>query len=568
MKTPILFLIVLFPLISSFYSCSDSQADLILTNAQIYTLNPDMAYAEALASIDGKIKAIGSNEEISHFIGPNTRVIDAAGHFVMPGFIEGHGHFSGLGSSLMNLNFLKSKNWQEILSMVEEKVKTTEAGEWITGRGWHQEKWDILPDVHHHGYPVHDQLSQVSPNNPVMLRHASGHSLFANQKAMDIAGINVESPNPNGGEIVRDDEGRAIGVFEERAMGSIRAAYQAYLNSLSQDELGEKWLDGIKLAQQECLSKGVTSFQDAGTRLKYLQNYEKLAKDGELDLRLWVMARDSIQLLEGNVGSYRRVDVGNGFYTCRAIKSEVDGALGAYGAWLLSSYNDKVDFMGQNTTTLEDVNTIAGMALASDMQLCVHAIGDRANQEVLNIFENRFKDSSKKDLRWRIEHAQHIDPIDIPRFKELEVIASMQGIHCTSDAPFVVKRLGETRAKEGSYPWRSLLDAGAVVTNGTDAPVEDVNPIESFYASVTRKRADNGMEFFPEQAMTRKEAIYSYTMANAYAAFEENTKGSLQNGKYTDFVVLSNNLLECPEDEILKTEILYTVVDGKVKFQK
>jgi hypothetical protein len=258
------------------------------------------------------------------------------------------------------------------------------------------------------------------------------------------------------------------------------------------------------------------------------------------------------------------INAGNHFFTCRAIKSEVDGALGSFGAWLLRPYSDKSDFHGQNTTPIENVEAIAKLATDNDLQLCVHAIGDRANQEVLNIFEKNL--NGKKDLRWRIEHAQHLDPADIPRFAKMGAIASMQGIHCTSDAPFVVKRLGEQRACNGAYAWRALLDAGAVVSNGTDAPVEDVSPLESFYATVTRKRfAVPKIEFFPEQKLTRAEAIHSYTLACAYAAFEEQDKGSLEVGKWADLVVLSKDLLNCSDEEILQTQVMMTVVGGKVK---
>ena len=224
--------------------------------------------------------------------------------------------------------------------------------------------------------------------------------------------------------------------------------------------------------------------------------------------------------------------------------------------------------MGQNTTAVEEVERIAGLASQYGLQLCVHAIGDRANRETLNVFERALAQSTNKDLRWRIEHAQHLDTADIPRFKQLGAIASMQAIHCTSDAPFVVKRLGTERARYGAYPWRSLLDAGAVVTNGTDAPVEDVDPLASYYATVTRKRPDSGQAFFPEQALTREEGIYSYTQACAFAAFEEKDKGSLSPGKFADLIVVSNDLLRCPEEDILKSQILLTVVGGKVKYKK
>lgn len=543
-------------------------ADLILLNGNIYTADSVGTRVEAIAVKDGRILKTGTDKEIGPLKGDSTEVIDLGGGFAMPGFIEGHGHYAGLGNSLMNLNFLKSKSWDEIVSMVEKSAKTARRNDWITGRGWHQEKWTKPIEKAVLGYPYHDALSAISPDNPVILHHASGHSLFANAKAMELAGITADTPNPDGGEIVRDARGTAIGVFEERAMSLITNAYRVHLESLSKEEKKENWLKGIGLAEQECLSKGITSFQDAGSSFEELEWYRELAEAGKMNVRLWAMVRHPYHALKDKLSGYPLIDAGNGFFTCRAIKTELDGALGAYGAWLLAPYNDKPGFSGQNTTTIEEVRRIAGLALQHNMQLCVHTIGDKANRELLNLCEEIFQNNpDSKNLRWRSEHAQHIDPVDIPRFPALGIIAAMQGIHCTSDAPFVVKRLGEERARTGAYPWRSLLDAGAVVTNGTDAPVEDVSAIESFYATVTRKRADTGMAFFPEQRMTRAEAIHSYTLANAYAAFEEKDKGSLEAGKFADIVVLSNDLLDCPDEAILETQIRMTIVGGKVKFK-
>lgn len=557
-----------------FFSCdSDSNennkyVDLVIKNGVIATLNKEQPTAKTILIKDGRIVDVLKDETYENKVGPNTKTIDAEGNFVMPGFIEGHGHFSGLGKSLINLNFLKSKNWEEIVSQVETAAKTAKPGEWIEGRGWHQEKWDTKLDKQIHGYPYHDRLSEISPDNPVVLYHASGHSLFANEKAMEVVGITKETPDLEGGEIVKDINGQPIGVFEERAMTPFKDAYSEYLEGKSEKEKYAVWKKGIDLAELDCLKKGITSFQDAGSTFSEIERYEKLATEKDLDLRLWVMIRHSYEDMKGKLSKFPILNAGDHFLTVRAVKSEVDGALGAFGAWLLKPYNDKPNFVGQNTTPIPEVKNIGALAMDNGLQFCVHAIGDRANRVVLNIFEEQFRNQpDKKDLRWRIEHAQHLDPADIPRFKKLDVIASMQGIHCTSDAPFVEKRLGEERSKKGAYPWRSLLDAGVVIANGTDAPVEDVDPIQSFYASVTRKRADSGFEFFEEQKMTRAEALYSYTLGNAFAAFEEKLKGSIEVGKLADITILSNNLLTCKDEEILRTKVLYTVIDGKVKYK-
>jgi predicted amidohydrolase YtcJ len=378
----------------------------------------------------------------------------------------------------------------------------------------------------------------------------------------------VETADPTGGHIVRGDGNEAVGVFEENAQDIIEEVYRQYLTSLSEEELKKQWYEGIRLAQDECLMKGITSFQDAGSSLEEIERLAGMAEDGKLDIRLWMMLRHTANFLEDKLEDFPKIGLGDHFLTCRAVKIAIDGALGSYGAWLLEPYADKPDFIGQNTSSLKELAALADLCAEHGMQLCTHAIGDRANREVLNAYEAKFSQHRlSHDIRWRIEHAQHLHPEDIPRFGKLGVIAAMQGIHCTSDAPFVVKRLGEDRARYGAYAWRSLLDHGAVVTNGTDAPVEDVDPIASFYATVTRKRIDNGMEFFPEQKLTREEAIYSYTMANAYAAFEEQLKGSLEPGKVADIVILNKDLITCTENEIPETRVLMTIVNGEIKYR-
>ena len=544
-------------------------ADVIFINGNIYTVDSLKPSASVLAVSNHRIIGLGDNNIIDEFKNADTKIIDLENSFVMPGFIEGHGHFGGFGEGLQNLNFLHSKSWDDVIKLVEEKVKTAKPGEWIVGRGWHQEKWDEIPLNNVLGYPFHDELSAISPNNPVLLRHASGHAVFANERAMKEAGISKESPNPLGGEIVRDLDGEAIGVFEERAMNLVSGSYQDYLKSLDPERQKKIWFEGLELAQKECLKNGITSFQDAGTKFKELQWLREWAESGNMDIRLWAMIRESYDDMDGKLNGFPWLNLGDYHFTVRAIKSEVDGALGAFGAWLLKPYADKYGFSGQNTTPLEEVDKIANLAAKHQLQFCVHAIGDRANKEVLDIFEQKIiQMNGKESPRWRMEHAQHLDTLDISRFKKWGIIASMQGIHCTSDAPFVVKRLGVERSRTGAYPWRSLIDNGALIANGTDVPVEEIDPIACFYASVTRKRADTGFEFFPEQRMTRKEAISSYTLWNAFAAFEENDKGSLSIGKLADMVVLSNNLLTCSDEDILNTKVLMTIVGGDIKYRK
>ena len=295
---------------------------------------------------------------------------------------------------------------------------------------------------------------------------------------------------------------------------------------------------------------------------------KQMIDEGKIDVRLWIMIRMNNQALAANLAKYRMVDYGNGFLTVRGIKKSIDGALGPRGAWLLEPYADKPGDTGHNTTSVEEIREASKLAIQHGYQMCVHAIGDRANRETLNIFEEILKaNPDKRDLRWRVEHAQHLHPTDIPRFGKLGVIASMQGVHCTSDAPYVIARLGRQRAEEGAYVWQKLMKSGAMVSNGTDAPVEDVDPIASFYSTVSRKVKD-GSVFFPDQRMSRMEALKSYTINGAHAAFEEGSRGSLKAGKYADMVVLSKDIMTVQEDQIPTTEVMYTIVGGKVRYKK
>ena len=542
-------------------------ADLVIKNANIYTINKKQPQAEAIAIQHNKIIFVGSEQGAKKYIGSKTEIIDAKGKTVLPGFIEGHGHIHGMGASLIDLNLMKVKNWEEIVFLVGEAVKKAKPGDWIIGRGWHQEKWDHAPEVNYLGYPYHKTLDIVSPNNPVMLTHASGHSAYVNAKALELSSINNQTINPIGGDIVKDSKGVIVGVLEEKAQGLAINAYTNWLNKRPIEERKAAWQYSIKLAENECIKNGVTSFVDAGSTFEQVAWMKELASENKLAIRHWLMVRDGIEGLKKNQSVFPIQQIGNGHLSVKAIKVSLDGALGSYGAWLLDSYSDRKDFVGQNTFSMEELKEIASFAWDKNLQLCVHAIGDRANRETVNIFANQIIKNTSKDHRWRIEHAQQVNPAEIPRFKQWNIIASMQGIHCTSDAPFVTKRLGEERAATGAYMWRAFMDAGVLINNGTDVPVENIDPFANFYSSVTRKQK-NGTTFYPKQKMTREEALYSYTLANAYATFEENQKGSLEVGKYADLIMLSNNIMMCNENEIPKTKVLMTIVGGEVRYRE
>jgi predicted amidohydrolase YtcJ len=540
--------------------------DLVLHSGKVVTVDDRLGTVEALAARGGRILAVGTSAEIRSLAGEATNVINLRGRTVIPGFIEGHGHFTGVGNATMILDLSKVDNWDQVVDMVAEAAKNTAPGEWILGRGWHQEKWSKRPAGSVKGFPPHGSISAATPDNPVALTHASGHASFFNQKAMDLAGVDSNTVSPKGGEIIKGEKGEPIGVFSETAAGLVTRARRSGGLRSSPSSRRKKLRRQIELAIEDCLQKGVTSFQDAGSGFATIDMFREMAERGELGVRLWVMIRASNQELERNLRDYRMVNVGDHSLTVRAVKRSIDGALGSRGAWLLEPYADEPASSGLETATVASVTRMAQLGLRHGYQVCVHAIGDRANREVLDIYEKVW--GAQRDgraMRWRIEHAQHIHRDDIPRFGKLGVIASMQGVHCTSDAPYVLPRLGEQRAAEGAYVWQSLLRSGAVVTNGTDAPVEDVDPIASYYASVTRK-GKSGVAFYPDQAMSRMEALRSYTIACAYAAFEEDLKGSLTPGKLADLVVLSKDILTVPEEEILSTEVLYTIVGGEVVY--
>jgi hypothetical protein len=545
-------------------------ADLVLRGGTVATVDPAIGNQQAIAVSGYRITAVGSNDEIAAYIGPETRVIELNGRFVMPGFIEGHGHFMGLGRAKQILDLSRVKNWNEVVSMVAAAVDKAQPGEWIFGRGWHQDKWDSVPEDAVDGVPRNDSLSEISPDNPVLLGHASGHAAFANDAALAEGFIDDETPDPAGGTIVRTPEGEATGLLRETAQRLLNDAVDQYNSRLTLEEQERMERERVQLAGQEALRNGVTSFHDAGASFETIDFFKRLEDEGALPIRLYAMVRrQSNDEMDELLPHYRMVAEGNDFLTVRSIKRQIDGALGAHGAWLLEPYEDLPDSAGLTLEPVEEIERTAEIAVKHGFQVNTHAIGDRGNREVLDIYERVWQRAnvSGKDLRWRIEHAQHIDPADVPRFAELGVIAAMQGIHCTSDGPWIPTRLGEERAGITSYPWRDLIRTGAIIGNGTDVPVEPIDPIASYYASVSRMTVENE-RFFPEHVMTREEALISYTLNNAIAAFEEDIKGTLSPGKLADIVVLSQDILTVAEEAIPDTEVDMTIVGGEIRYER
>ena len=534
-----------------------AHADTAIYGGPIYTMDERQPTVEAILVRDDRIAFVGGLKAAMAQAKDPT-MIDLKGATATPGIIEGHGHLMGMGFAQLNLNLADAKSYDEVVSMVEEAVSEAAPGEWILGRGWHQSKWETQPDKVVKGFQTHEQLSAVSPDNPVFLTHASGHAAMANAKAMEIAGIDSETEVDGDGEIIKDEMLRPTGVLNEVAQYLVQKHVPD--PSLSQRQRA------LNLALKSLAENGVTSFQDAGTNRADLDLFTSFDKQDALTSRVWVMLRgtDPELLLDW----YRKGPMVGDFLTVRAIKLVADGALGSRGAWLLQPYTDMPGHVGLPTMSIPDMKHISEQALKYNFQVGIHAIGDRGNQEVLNIFDELFE-GKNQGVRFRIEHAQHLSAPDIPRFGKLGVIASMQGIHMSSDRPWAILRLGPARILEGAYVWRKLLDTGAVVMNGTDVPVEPVTPIASFYSLVTRQTLKGEPEggYEPSQKLTRLEALKSYTLDAAYGAFEEHVKGSLEAGKFADITVFDQDPITVPDNQLLDTQVVLTMVGGKVVFR-
>jgi predicted amidohydrolase YtcJ len=554
------------------FSCQSNPdpADLVISGGKIYTVNKDQPIADAVAVIGDSIVYVGSREKVDAYIGKNTKVIDLKGRTMIPGLIEGHGHLMGLGYNEFNLDLMNTTSYEQIVAEVKRAVGRSSPGQWIIGRGWHQDKWVEKPDRVIKGFPTHDLLSSVSPNNPVYLTHASGHVGLANAKAMELAGVYKIAPEKkkagtmDSGEIILDPQGNPTGIFNEQAQGLI--------TRIIPQNSKERNTEALAQAISACQKNGITSFHDAGVPQEFIDLYQEFKANGRLGVRLYVMIDGSDRGM-----FYRWIKSGPAidhthWLTVRSIKLVCDGALGSRGAWLLDPYSDRPGHFGHETMSMDTVLKTSVLALQHDFQVCSHAIGDRANREVLDQYEKAMQSTgiALADHRFRIEHAQHLSPQDIPRFAGLGVTPSMQAIHLSSDRPWAIDRLGEKRIREGAYVWQDLLQTGVRIINGTDTPVEPINPIACFYAAVTRRTlaGDPPGGFEPKQKMTREQALRSYTLDAAYGAFEDKIKGSVEVGKLADFVILSQDIMTIDENDILSTQVVVTILDGEVVFQR
>jgi predicted amidohydrolase YtcJ len=540
---------------------SEVIADLILRHTTVYTVDAAHPTAQAVAVKAGKIIYVGTDAGVAKFVGAATKSIDLQGRFVFPGFADAHAHFPGIGSREMTLNLEGTKSKAEFLARVAAVVKQKKAGEWVTGRGWIETFW--VPQA----FPTRQDLDRIAPNNPVYLTRADGHASVANSAALKLAKVVGTSANPAGGHINLDNDGQPNGMLIDHAQALVRdlvpVATSAQLDS------------AMILAGERELSLGWTQVQDAHGSWAEVERMRKLIGSGQLRLRLYKAitgpGAEADKLIAQGPGAPEL----NDHLQMRVIKLVMDGALGSRGAALLEPYSDDAAQRGLITTDTLAVKEMLKRALRAGVQVETHAIGDRANRMTLDMYAAAMKavplaDRKIKEPRWRIEHSQIVNPADIPRFKQLGIIASMQPSHAIGDLFFAASRLGNARLK-GAYAWQSFFKIGVPVAGGTDAPVERGEPMIEFYAAVARKSLDGRSGapeiWHPEERVTREQALKMFTWFPAFAAFEEDRHGSIVVGKAADFTVLDQDIMKIPESQIPKTKNVLTIIAGEVVFQ-
>lgn len=519
-------------------------ADLLVENATIYTANSRQPVARAIAVKGSRVLAVGN--DLSKHAGPATRRIDAKGATLIPGFIDSHGHIANFGDSLEILDLRASPSAAEVAATVAKAAAARKKEEWIRGRAWDQTRW---PGAQ---FPTAAELDRIAPDHPVYLSRVDGHAAWVNTRALSMADINAATPDPPGGRILRDKSGKPTGVLIDRAMGLVSRRIPP--------PTPEQTRARIERAAKECARLGLTSVHDAGASAEHITAYRALAAEGRLPLRVYAMI--------GGAGPHwdswlaRGPETGE-YLTVRSIKLVADGALGSRGAAMKEPYSDDPGNRGLTIATREDIERIAGQAVAKGFQVNTHAIGDAANRAVLDAYAAAL--GGRNDRRFRVEHAQIVSLTDIPLFAANSIIASIQATHATSDMRWAEQRVGPQRIL-GAYAWRRFLDASVRIANGSDFPVESADPLWGFYASVTRQDHAGSPSggWMPAQTLTREQALLSWTLWGAYAAFEVKDKGSLEPGKLADFVMLSRDIMKVPAAEILKTRVRMTVLGGKV----
>ena len=530
-------------------------AELIVVNARVYTVDESRPIVSGFAVRDGRFLFAGSDVEVRALAGPGTRVIDAGQATIVPGLIDAHAHLLGLGESLRNVKLAGSRSYDDVIARVVERSRTMKRGEWILGRGWDQNLWAGKE------FPTHEALSRALPDNPVVLTRIDGHAMLANAMAMRLAGITAATRDPAGGRIERLKDGSPSGVFVDNAESLVARSIPA----LSVEQKREAVLAAVAEANRW----GLVGLHDAGQSRATIDIYESLARDGRYNLRNYVLISDD----SADNAHYMTRGPQNALYDgriwIRSIKLYSDGALGSRGAALLRPYSDDASNTGLLVTQPAHIQRVATEALRRGFQLGVHAIGDRGNRIVLDAFAAALKAVPTADHRFRVEHSQVIALEDIPRFAQLGVLPSMQTTHQTSDMSWAEARVGPERIK-GAYAWRRLLNTGVIIPNGTDFPVEEVNPLISFHSAVTRRDGSNQPPagWYPDQAMTRLEALKSMTIWAAYAGFQEETMGSISPGKYADFVILDRDIMQIPAEQILGTSVVSTWLGGRTVYER
>jgi len=533
------------------------KATVAICNAQIFN-GYQMLQADTVLIHKDKILTVGDYATLKNLIKPSTQIINAQQQFLMPAFIEGHGHFANLGFSKMKLDLAACNNWTAILKKVKKATTKNPSGTWIEGEGWHQEKWETLPDLVQ-GLPTNYLLNAVSSNHPVVLWHASLHSALVNQMALQILGFD-ENSQIDGGQLIRNTEGKLTGMLIENAINPVWAVLKKFYAKHSHD----RFFKALQIASEQCLQHGITLFQDADIRLPDLEKY--LTKQGQdaLQVKLWMMMHEGEKQLESLQKTFpfhhKKITVG-------AIKRYMDGAIGNHGAWFIEPYTDKPETNGHCTLDIHEFKNICAFAAKHQLQMATHAIGDLANRTVLEIYSNCIQQYALEDHRWRVEHAQHIHPDDLSYFSENQILASIQTNHCTSDASYVEKRLGSERLENGAYLWQTLIQNQIKINNGTDCPIEPIDPIANFYAAITRKYHKNKTAFHPKENLSRLQALKACTIQNAYAAKLEHQTGSIEPGKTADLTLLSKNLLHVNEEDILNTKVILTIQDGSLVYE-
>lgn len=529
-------------------SAYSQMADLAVVNARIYTVNPKQPRAAALAVWRGVIAAVG--DDVSGLIGASTKVIDAHGAAVVPGLIDAHGHVEGLGTFLDDLDFRGMRSEKEIAEKVHAAAKGAKPGEWILGRAWDQNLWEAKQ------FPTADSISAATPNNPVALTRVDGHATWVNRKAMEIADLNAATQDPVGGKVMRDASGKPTGVLIDGA----RSLVERKIPAAPQEQVERRILRGLT----ECARLGITTVHDAGVGEAGIEAYHALMRSGKMPVRAYVMIGGTGRLFDAWL--VRGPEVGD-YLTVRSVKLVADGALGSRGAAMLEPYSDDPGNHGLLILNRAAIRAAAEKAVARGFQVNTHAIGDAANRAALDAYGDVLKGSN--DKRFRIEHAQIIAPEDFAKFQRYSVIASMQATHATSDMPWAQTRVGPERIR-GAYAWQTLRKLGVHLPNGSDFPVESPNPLWGLYAAITRQDK-SGLPaggWLPDQRLSREEALRSWTIEGAYAAFEEAQKGSLEPGKLADFIMLSGDVMTMPEPEIWKTRVMLTVVGGRIVYQQ